>query len=432
MNTSLFKTLILPALLFTLTVRAENIPDRKLMTAFRENPYRSAAGHAPYEAPAEDIVYSTAPEGYKAFYISHFGRHGSRTQSSESVYSKVCTALDKMLQDDLLTPHGDSLRKELHAIWDIHKYERTGMLTQKGAREHRGIAERMCRRNPEIFTQNDRREVSCRSTVVTRCVESMGNFAVTVQGFNPTLDITMRTDLLTGRTDGAPDPKEIRDLSGPVVNAMLDSPGYMPSLAARLFTDFQAAAEHVEDEDMGRFLLSVFQAAAGAGCLDEDFDPLRFFTTEELLACNKIRNIHFASSYGCFGLTRDINMRHSFPYAMLMIEEADEAIEGNGHCADLRFAHDKQVGPLLSLLDLENYNVYTPAESSHNHMAAWKYLSMATNMQMIFYRDSRNDILVKFLCNERESVIPSLEVVGPCFHRWSDVRSHIISRIGRK
>lgn len=432
MKTRLLKLFNIAAIcLVSISTHAENISDKQLIEAFRQNPYRAAAGHTPYEAPA-DAVYTNAPKGYKAFYISHFGRHGSRFQSSETVYSNVCPILDSLHALNLLTPCGDTLRTELQQIWDAHKNQMCGMLTVKGGREHQGIAERMCSRNPEIFRQKDRNQVSCRSTVVTRCVESMAYFATAVKGFSPDVKITMEVDLLTGRTEGAPGSKVIRAHSGPAEAALLKEAGNMPTLAERLFTDTSKAAAVTPEGNIGQFLFNVFKAAAGAGCLDKTYDPLRFFTPEELLACNKIRNIHFASSYGCFGPTRDIAVGHAYPYARLIIDEAEAAIAGNGHCADLRFAHDKQVGPMLLLLNLDNYNIYTPTDQSHNYQAAWKYLSMGVNLQMVFYRNKQGEILVKFLCNERETALPSLNAVKEYYYKWEDVRSHILNRIGNK
>lgn len=423
-------TIVVGILATSIQAHSQVITDQELIEAFKENPYRASAGHTPYEAP-ENAIYTSAPKGYKAFYISHLGRHGSRFQGAESIFSDVCVVMDKLHEQGLLTAQGDSLRMELQSMWDVHKEQMCGMLTQKGVKEHRGIAERMCNRNPEVFKQKDKNIVSCRSTVVTRCVESMYNFAMTVKAYNPALEIETNTDLLTGRTQNAPDQSKIRAHSGPAEKAMLAAADNMPTLAARLISDPTAATAFVPKEDLGAFLFNMFKAAAAAGCLDQDFHPLRFFTTEELLTCNKIRNIHFCSSYGCFGPTRDIAVGHSYPYAQLIIKEAEEAISGNGHCADLRFAHDKQVGPFLSLLDLEAYSVYTPTDQSHNYLAAWKHLSMAVNVQMIFYRNKNNDVLVKFLCNEKETKIPSLKEVHGCYYRWDDVREHIMNRINR-
>lgn len=434
MKTSLLSILsILAAFaLASAPVHAENIPDKKLIEAFKQNPYRAAAGHNAYETPVETID-TPAPKGYKPFYVSHFGRHGSRFQGSESAYSRVCQTLDKLHEAGLLTACGDTLRTELQQMWDAHKNLMEGMLTLKGGQEHRGIAQRLCERVPAVFKQKSRSKVNCTSTVVPRCIESMGYFSMEVQRFNPSLDITMDVGFkildFQKEIAMAPDSKEIRKHSGPAEKEMLQKAGTMPTLAARLLTNPEEASNLVPDKDLGKFLFNMFKAAAGAGCLDQKFDPLRFFTPEELLVCNKIRNIHFSSSYGCFGPTREIAVRHSYPYALLIIKEAEEAIAGNERCADLRFAHDKQVGPTLSLFDLENYNVYTPADQSHNYQAAWKYLSMGTNLQMIFYRNAKGDVLVKFLCNERESRIPSLSAMNEYYYRWTDVRNHILSRI---
>lgn len=426
---------ILAAIVLTpLTANSENISDKKLLEAFKQNPYRASAGHTPYEAPSK-VEDTSAPKGYKPFYVSHFGRHGSRLQGSESVFSTVCPTLDCLHAKGLLTACGDSLRNDLHRIWDLHKNEMSGMLTLKGGKEHQGIAERLHKRVPEVFHQNTRNEISCTSTIVPRCIESMGYFAMTLKGYNQNLDITMdvgfKTQGLNTTGKGAPDPSEIRVHSKPAEDAQLAAAGAMPTLANRLFTDPEKATETIPGGQMGTFLFNVFKAAAGAGCLDIKIDPLRFFAPEELLVCNKIRNIHFSSSYGCFGPTRDIAIRHAYPYALLIIKEADEALAGNKRCADLRFAHDKQVGPMLSLLDLENYNIYTPSDQSHNYQAAWKYLSMATNLQMIFYRNKKGDVLVKFLCNEREATIATLNAVNTYYYKWSDVRNHILKRINR-
>ena len=43
----------------------------------KENMLRSAGCYLAYPGP-EQQVYSPTPEGYAPFYISHYGRHGSR------------------------------------------------------------------------------------------------------------------------------------------------------------------------------------------------------------------------------------------------------------------------------------------------------------------------------------------------------------------
>lgn len=52
---------------------------------------------------------------------------------------------------------------------------------------------------------------------------------------------------------------------------------------------------------------------------------------------------------------------------------------------------------------------------------------MASNLQMIFYRNKKGEVLVKFLFNESETSIPSLGP-GP-YYRWSLLREYLVSKI---
>lgn len=400
---------------------SEIIDDQQLIEAFRENPYRAAAGHCPYEAPSS-FSDTRAPWGYKSVYISHFGRHGSRFQGGMSVFSDVCPLLDDLAARGLLTPCGDSLRRDLQLMWDLHKGGMEGMLTVKGGREHKGIAQRLCKRVPRVFRQRKSRKVCFTSTKVPRCIESMGYFASEINGFSNKLECSMDVGFKYPDCFEGPDLVKVREIVRHYEDSLLAAAGNIPSLAERLFTN--------TEEITGHFLFRIFKAAAGAADLDVSINPLRFFTPEELLIFNSIRNIHFCAAYGCYGPTRDNVMKHAYPYAMLFIKDADDALAGNGHCADFRFAHDKQLGPIMSLLDLEPYGIYTSVSASHNQFATWKYLSMATNLQAIFYRKRKSEVLVKFLCNERETTIPSLKAVNTYYYKWSDVREHILRRMG--
>ena len=58
----------------------------------RENRERASAEYHYYEAVAEPV--SPAPKGYKPFYISHYGRHGSRYLTSGSYFAKARAGLD--------------------------------------------------------------------------------------------------------------------------------------------------------------------------------------------------------------------------------------------------------------------------------------------------------------------------------------------------
>ena len=46
------------------------------------------------------------PDGYEPFYISHYGRHGSRYHSKEEAYAEPLAALRKADKAGALTPKG--------------------------------------------------------------------------------------------------------------------------------------------------------------------------------------------------------------------------------------------------------------------------------------------------------------------------------------
>ena len=56
-------------------------------------------------------------------------------------------------------------------------------------------------------------------------------------------------------------------------------------------------------------------------------------------------------------------------------------------------------------------------------------MCMASNLQMVFFRDKAGHVLVKLLRNESETVIPGLQTVTGPFYLWETLREYLVSRI---
>lgn len=69
---------------------------------------RAGGVYLAYQAPA--------PEGYKPFYISHYGRHGSRYLLGDRDYRWVMDLLKSADSLDVLTPLGKSACRVLSAF----------------------------------------------------------------------------------------------------------------------------------------------------------------------------------------------------------------------------------------------------------------------------------------------------------------------------
>lgn len=64
-----------------------------------------------YAYPVPSSTYTPAPTGYEPFYISHYGRHGSRWMTADERYTEVICVFDSLYQCSELTPLGVDVRE---------------------------------------------------------------------------------------------------------------------------------------------------------------------------------------------------------------------------------------------------------------------------------------------------------------------------------
>ena len=144
--------------------------------------HRSASNYYAYPTPTGT---STAPpKGYKPFYLSHYARHGSRFLINPNDYEKPLNLMREADQNGVLTPLGKQVLGILDSMAKM-AVQRYGELTPLGARQHRGIAERMYKNYPEVF--QGKAEINARSSVVIRCILSMTSECLKLQSLNPKL-----------------------------------------------------------------------------------------------------------------------------------------------------------------------------------------------------------------------------------------------------
>ena len=76
------------------------------------SPEKTAGVYYAYPAPESTDHYTKAPKGYTPFYISHFGRHGSRYLISDSEYTNPMETLERADKAGALSPLGkDALKR---------------------------------------------------------------------------------------------------------------------------------------------------------------------------------------------------------------------------------------------------------------------------------------------------------------------------------
>ncbi len=64
------------------------------------------------------------------------------------------------------------------------------------------------------------------------------------------------------------------------------------------------------------------------------------------------------------------------------------------------------------------------------HWAGYKIFPMASNLQLVFYRENPadKDVLVKVLLNENEATLP-LKAIDNVYYRWSDFRDFYLMKM---
>lgn len=400
----------------------------------KEKPVRAAGNHNPYETPAV-ILNTPAPKGYKPFYVSHYGRHGSRYKTNDSDFKKYLPILEEMQKQGLLTEEGLKLANDIKTLGDEHK-GMVGVLTLVGGKEHQGIAERLYDRVPEVFNQKDRNRVFCVSTSVHRVIESMGNFTTALKGKAPKLDVTLLAgdrfgDWLanSGMRRGGERPISITAAKDSITALYVDPTRFTKAM----FTDPAKAEAFLAEQKMTptSFMQKMFVIGSISPCLDRNNpDIFSYFTNDELYGCWYCENINLMNNYSFTVENRSARTLTGQLILNDIIEKADDALKGNNRCADLRFGHDTGAGALLALIKVQGYDkVLSVIHDDLTYWPGFKYLNMATNLQLIFYKNKKGDVLVKLYRNENETTIPALKPYFGPYYRWSDLRAYFMEKM---
>lgn len=416
--------LLAAGILLAGSVTAQSTKEQTLADLNRTGAFYYAYENYPREAQ------TPAPEGYAPFYISHYGRHGSRWHASEGVYERPLKLLREAHAAGELTPLGEDAFRRIERIADDAR-NRYGDLSPLGVREHRDIAERMYRSFPEVFLTADGRQcrIRSRATLVPRCMLSMAASNERLKELNPAIEITREAskrylDYMFSMEEAHKVAKEIQPRIAKLRAKECDPSRLIRSLTSnpRRFGDAKQQLQ---------FSIDLYSMASVAQDVDYlEYSLYDLFTPEELYSHYMIRNYQMYLEAGPSAEFGHRVMSDAVPLLRNFIEEADEAIATGNFSASLRYGHDRNVIPLVALMGVEGCD---GRESDYRKVDAvwscWRVTPMATNIQWIFYRrPGSDDILVKFLFNEREVLLHLESDLAP-YYRWEDVKRYFEERV---
>ncbi len=390
--------------------------------ALLEDPTRAANNHNSYEF--RQIRDTPAPKGYKPFYISHYGRHGSRSAWGGKDYEYVIALLEKGQAADLLTPGGDSLlvaaRKVLAAYNGMD-----GRLTPRGVREHKAIARRMYGRYPGVF--KGARKVRAASSLVPRCIVSMTAFTNSLVSLNPRLDVRPDTgerimEYISPNDGGARDATRAANEKARKIE-LEAVPDDTLGVLKTIFTDPEAARELVPSPK--RLTDAVFYTADIAEDFDIEENLFRFLPFDAIYMRWAKRNISLYTGQCNSADAGEVRCEIARPTVMDIVNKADEVIASGEYAADLRFGHDYPLLALVSFLGVEGVGERLEAGEICDRWLGFWNVPMASNLQIIFYRNKKGEVLVKFLYQEEERLLRGLEPLTGPYYRWADVKANL-------
>lgn len=422
MKKLLFTTIIT---LFAITATSQNVRDD-----LKRDIRYSASNQMAYPTPMGKLT--PAPENYKPFYISHYGRHGSRYLINPKDYNYPHEVLKSADSAGVLTPLGKDVMKRYEIILN-EAANRYGELTPLGAEQHRQIARRMYERFPEVFQGNV--WVDAKSTVVIRCILSMTNELMELTRLNPSLrikhDASMHDMYYMNYNDkellGKKWNKESQDVYDKFYNETVNC----DYAFCQLFTDTSFVWRKA---DAKRFYEKLFHTANNLQNLEarKQVTLYDLFTDEDLYNNWRVANMWWYLGYGCSKLNGGTQPYVQRNLLRRIIEEADSCIVLPQPGATLRFGHETMVLPLTVLMGLNGSDLVTN-DYEHLDQKGWvnyRIFPMGANIQLVFYRRNTGDkdVLVKVLLNENEATLPIKSDTAP-YYKWSEVRDYYIKKI---
>ena len=410
---------IVMLLLLALTAGAQG---NAVLDQLKGDPRKSYGTDYPYSFVNRPLT--KAPKGYKPFYISHYGRHGSRYYWNAMLYQELANLLTKAHERGQLTAAGEAFFGKFMAAKEELQ---TGVseLSDLGWQQHQFIARTMYNNFPEVFKKGG--NVLAIASLSGRCVLSMSSFCQELVQCNPKIEIREQSSRFT--LDGVvpSDRQNPKKRQWPKATPRWEkNKDKFPTdeslrdiIVRRTFTSTDSLPGNLER--IGSNLINLYTSLPSIGH-EGMMDGL--VSDEEIAAQWEQSNLGsyswvFGPQYEMIPILEDI------------IAKAQAVLDGSSdRIADLRFGHDTCLGPLTVLMGINgaDKDPEDPYEVK-NCYQNWQ-TGKASNIQLVFYRSKKtpDDVLVKCLLNGQEAKLPVPTDCYP-YYKWTDFKQYYTSKI---
>lgn len=370
-----------------------------------------------------DENYTKVPEGFIPFYINHLGRHGARYLSSSKSIDKILNELIEASERKELTPLGEELLKDVLQLKNSEE-EKYGLLSQIGKDMEFGIGKRMYKNYPQVFKEN--REILAEATYVKRTQESMNEFLKTfkenISEDNVKTKINEKVDPILRFFDLNLEYIEFKENGDwkTMLNSFQNRSKIYLEITNRIFK----SKEMLSAKNSLKFTTDLYGLYTNQYDIGENVGLSKYFTQEELKYFWANKNLSMYLEKGPSSVGQNLPMDISFALLEDFLSTSENAIKNENIAANLRFAHAETVVPFASLLKIDFAAKQTnDLNNVENIWKDYEVSPMGVNIQWIFYKNEKNDILVKMLYNEKEINFPIESNMKP-YYKWDDVRKY--------
>lgn len=395
-----------------------------LREELRRDPRKSGSVYLVYPDPP--AVRPALPEGFEPVYVSHYGRHGSRWITTDERYTAVLHPFEAAHASRTLTPLGEDVLQRLRRVW-ADAEGRGGDLSPVGERQHRAIAQRLCRACPALFG-GDSVRIEAVASLSPRCILSMAAFTEALKEYNPTLQIrreaSRRTMQYVAYTSPEAEAFGSEDAPWRADFHAFEAARIRPQrLMAALFTDPGAV------DAPGELMMGLYWIASDMQDVEVGENFYDLFTDEELFGIWECINNRMYLCNADAPLNGGIAVRSAVSLLREVVDAADRALAEGVPGATLRFGHDTNLIRLLALMQSDRCSGRT--EDPERYAEVWqdfRVVPMAANLQLIFGRNAAGEVVVQLLHNERLTRLPVETPYEGCYP-WPVLRAYFEERL---
>ena len=431
-------------LIFTLILSISGLSCLAQPEVVLGDPFKSSGLDNIYDFDAQ--ICTAAPKGYEAFYISHYGRHGSRYPYTATVATALLDMLHEAEGKENLSEYGSGLMARLELFME-KAGNHIGELTDLGRQQQYRLAGEMAERYPQAFRKGS--VVTAQASSSSRSILSMASFCTALARKCPSIRIDQFQGFAETQATAPNMGRNPLRIKGPGLgNPYRESPAefmqrrfpeFTETVLGKMFRDPYAA---LGDRDVQYLMDHIYMLIGGMNSLPDgvrmDFSDIA--TPETLARMWELDNYQRFCEYidytaSCCSVFKDIIERAD---ARLALADHGRA-EGRAEGADLRFGHDHVLMSLLMIADIDSFGELPENPDELGHVFQTFRSPMAANLHFVFYRpkNGRGPILTGLSLNGQPARLSALDKelgLSPdesAFYRWDDVKAWFEKRFSQ-